>query len=285
MNRTLSSPQACILAAVLATALVLPGRPALASSVTHWSTAAGWSDPTLAGNVYKSGLLVKDQLEQAQQAVDAQRPRLAAARLRFALTHLSWVKDRNVVPYQDLMHNLKEARLALHDHDPLLTAGYFRSLRAEIDHIAQVMPGDPATASKAIDYLDHAEQAVRFTGRETADWQNPVNYERSDWKAADAALKALQDYLQNHTAYVPLDYIANQVSTALYALHGGPQPDWAMARAAIGEALTATMSRWVNDKALQDRWGAEKESADPLHPQRAAPLPAPRWSPGQRPHR
>lgn len=265
MSSTIRVTRKSVLAASLA-AILLSGA-AVAQAYGNRGMAPDWRDPVLTGTVYEAGQLVKDQLQQAQSALDAKIVPRATGHLRMTLNAID--KITGSIPYRSLMRNIREARLAIHDHDPLLTAGYLRSLRAALDRTAQTMPYVPRTPAKALGYLDRTEQALHFTDKETADWRNTPNYEQADWKQADAILKSLRDYIDDHTSYVPLDYIAGQVRSALSALDN-PEPDYRLADDAVGEALTVTIGSWVDDKVIQTEWHAEKETADRLHSQRAA---------------
>jgi hypothetical protein len=236
--------------------------------------AANWRDPMLAGTVYHAGLLVQNQLKRAQQAVDAKQPKQAVSRLRFTLSYIASISHS--IPYQAIMRDIKETRLAVHDHDPLLTAAYLRTLRRDIEQIALAMPDQPETPAKTLGFLDRAEHALHFSVENNASWKKLINEETADWQTAGAALKDLQAFIDEHTVYVPLDFIANQIETAISALQGA-QPDYPLARASVGEGLTATIGGWVDDKAMQTQWGVEHETADPLDPQRAATPPAPHW--------
>ena len=275
MHHTTHDLKKSLFAASLA-AMWVTGSTVAQAYGSAYAMPPDWRNPMLAGSVYQAGRLVTDQLQQAQLALAAKMLPWAVSRLRMALSIIS--ETTGSVPYRSLMHTIKEARLAIHDHDPLLTAGYFRTLRADIDRIAQAMPYAPQTSAKTLGYLDNAEKAVGFSDQETADWKIPENNERADWAQADATLKSLHDYIDDHTVYVPLDYIADQIRAGLAAL-GGHTPNYALAGQAVGEALTVTMGSWVDDKAVQTQWNAQKEAADKLSSQRAATPPSPHWAP------
>jgi hypothetical protein len=211
-------PVVAVLAAVLATGTVINTASASTSgpsATINISEYADWGDPGMAKIAVDSGRALIEHLRTAQSLLATGKTREARSAL-IASREFADAIERTM-PYLTVVEDMKDASNKVVEEDVTALKADLLPIYASIDEL-QVYA--PQVANRTRGMVQKAEK----------------NAYAGDKKAAARVLKEAADDIVQHTVYLPVAYVDEQVHGALYALDQ-KKPDQASARAAVSRAL------------------------------------------------
>ena len=211
-------PLVAVLAAILATGTVVNTASATTngtSETVNISEYTDWGDPGMAKIAVDSGRALIDHLRTAQSL-------LAIGKIKEARSALIASREfadaiERTMPYLTVVADMNDAGNKLVEEDVTTLQADLLPIYASLDEL-QVYA--PQVANRTRGMVQKAEK----------------NAYAGDKKAAARVLKEAADDIVQHTVYLPVAYVDEQVHGALYALDQR-KPDQDSAKAAVSRAL------------------------------------------------
>ena len=211
-------PAALALAAVLATAplaVTAQASPPSKSETINISEYTNWGDPAMAKIAVDSGRALIEHLSTASALLDSGKTGEARGAL-IASREFADAIER-IMPYLTVVSDMRDASNKLVEEDVATYTPDMLPIYASLDEL-QVYA--PKVASRNRDRVHRAEKYAASGNRA---------------RAAQQLSEAADDIVQ-HTVYLPVAYVDEQVRGALFALDQS-RPDIATAKAAVNKAL------------------------------------------------
>lgn len=209
-------------ATLLAVALLSGSASSLAAAAENTatdsitvSTYSDWGDPAMAKIAVDSGRALVDHLDSAKGLLATGRIRQA----RSALTTSREFADaiERTMPYLTVVEDMRNAGQQVTQEDVTGLRADLLPIYASLDELQLYAP---KVAERTRGMVQKAEK----------------NASAGDKPAATRLLTEAADDIAQHTVYLPVDYVDEQIHGALYAIDR-PKPDVAAARAAVERAL------------------------------------------------
>lgn len=218
MNRYAVKPLVAVLVAVLSTGTAV--SPALAATGPSNQTASvsndsAWSDPGMDAIAVHSGRALIRHLESARALLETGRTAEARSALLASRDFADAIE--RVMPYWTVVSEIRDAGKRVVEQDVTAFKADLVPIYASLDDL-QVFA--PQVANRTRGMVRKAEK----------------NAAAGDKKGAAQVLTETADDIVQHTVYLPVDYVDEQVHGALRALDGA-KPDVAVAKAAVDRAL------------------------------------------------
>ena len=217
-NRSAVKPVVAVLAAVLATATVVNTSSAATGGVSETIEITGssqWGDPGMAKIAVDSGRALIDHLRSARALLDTGK--LDEARSALIASREFADAINRTMPYLTVVQDMMDASNEVVQEDVAALSADLLPIYASLDEL-QVYTPHVVNLSRA---------SIHTAGKNAAS--------RHRQRAA-TGLKVTADDITQHTVYLPVTYVDEQVHGALYALDR-PQPDVVAAKAAVQRAL------------------------------------------------
>jgi hypothetical protein len=217
-NRYAVKPVVAVLAAALATGAVVGTASAAStgdSETINITEYSDWGDPGMAKIAVDSGRALIAHLSTAVALLDIGK----VAEARSALIASREFADaiERTMPYLTVVEDMRNASNKVVEEDVTTVPADLLPIYASLDEL-QVYA--PKVASRTRGMVQKAEKNAAAGNR----------------KDAAQMLKEAADDIVQHTVYLPVDYVDEQVHGALYALNQ-TKPDVAAAKAAVNRAL------------------------------------------------
>jgi hypothetical protein len=217
-NRYAVKPVVAVLAAVLATGVVVSTASAASrgdSETINISEYSDWGDPGMAKIAVDSGRALIAHLSTARALLDIGK----VAEARSALIASREFADaiERMMPYLSVVEDMMDVSNKVVEEDVTALSADLLPIYASLDEL-QVYA--PQVANRTRGMVQKAEKNAAAGNR----------------KDAAQVLKEAADDIVQHTVYLPVDYVDDQVRGALYALNQA-KPDVVAAKAAVKRAL------------------------------------------------
>jgi hypothetical protein len=217
-NRYAVKPVVAVLAAVLATGVVVSTASAASrgdSETINFSEYSDWGDPGMAKIAVDSGRALIAHLSTARALLDIGK----VAEARSALIASREFADaiERMMPYLSVVEDMMDVSNKVVEEDVTALSADLLPIYASLDEL-QVYA--PQVANRTRGMVQKAEKNAAAGNR----------------KDAAQVLKEAADDIVQHTVYLPVDYVDDQVRGALYALNQA-KPDVVAAKAAVKRAL------------------------------------------------
>ena len=217
-NRYAVKPVVAVLAAVLATGVVVSTASAASrgdSETINFSEYSDWGDPGMAKIAVDSGRALIAHLSTARALLDIGK----VAEARSALIASREFADaiERMMPYLSVVEDMMDVCNKVVEEDVTALSADLLPIYASLDEL-QVYA--PQVANRTRGMVQKAEKNAAAGNR----------------KDAAQVLKEAADDIVQHTVYLPVDYVDDQVRGALYALNQA-KPDVVAAKAAVKRAL------------------------------------------------
>ena len=217
-NRYAVKPVVAVLAAVLATGVVVSTASAASrgdSETINISEYSDWGDPGMAKIAVDSGRALIAHLSTARALLDIGK----VAEARSALIASREFADaiERMMPYLSVVEDMMDVCNKVVEEDVTALSADLLPIYASLDEL-QVYA--PQVADRTRGMVQKAEKNAAAGNR----------------KDAAQVLKEAADDIVQHTVYLPVDYVDDQVRGALYALNQA-KPDVVAAKAAVKRAL------------------------------------------------
>jgi hypothetical protein len=217
-NRYAVKPVVAVLAAVLATGIVVSTASAASrgdSETINISEYSDWGDPGMAKIAVDSGRALIAHLSTARALLDIGK----VAEARSALIASREFADaiERMMPYLSVVEDMMDVSNKVVEEDVTALSADLLPIYASLDEL-QVYA--PQVANRTRGMVQKAEKNAAAGNR----------------KDAAQVLKEAADDIVQHTVYLPVDYVDDQVRGALYALNQA-KPDVVAAKAAVKRAL------------------------------------------------
>ena len=217
-NRYAVKPVVAVLAAVLATGVVVSTASAASkgdSETINITEYSDWGDPGMAKIAVDSGRALIAHLSTARALLDIGK----VAEARSALIASREFADaiERMMPYLSVVEDMMDVSNKVVEEDVTALSADLLPIYASLDEL-QVYA--PQVANRTRGMVQKAEKNAAAGNR----------------KDAAQVLKEAADDIVQHTVYLPVDYVDDQVRGALYALNQA-KPDVVAAKAAVKRAL------------------------------------------------
>ena len=217
-NRYAVKPVVAVLAAVLATGVVVSTASAASrgdSETINFSEYSDWGDPGMAKIAVDSGRALIAHLSTARALLDIGR--IAEARSALIASREFADAIERMMPYLSVVEDMMDVSNKVVEEDVTALSADLLPIYASLDEL-QVYA--PQVANRTRGMVQKAEKNAAAGNR----------------KDAAQVLKEAADDIVQHTVYLPVDYVDDQVRGALYALNQA-KPDVVAAKAAVKRAL------------------------------------------------
>jgi hypothetical protein len=218
MKRYAVKPLVVVLAAVVstgtvaATASAAAGQSSETASVSHDSA---WSDPGMNAIAVHSGRALIRHLESARALLETGRNAQARSALLASREFADAIE--RIMPYWTVVSEIRDAGKRVVEQDTTAFKADLVPIYASLDDL-QVFA--PQVANRTRGRVRKAEKTAAA----------------GDRKGASQVLTETADDIVQHTVFLPVDYVDEQVHRALRALDGA-KPDVVAAKAAVDRAL------------------------------------------------
>jgi len=211
-------PLVAVLVAVLATGTVVNTASAAtkgASETISFSEYADWGDPGMAKIAVDSGRALIEHLRTADALLATGKIPEARSALLASREFADAIE--RTMPYLTVVEDMKDVGNKVVQEDVTALSADLLPIYASLDEL-QVYA--PQVANRTRGMVQKAEK----------------NAAAGDRKGAAKVLQEAADDIVQHSVYLPVDYVDEQVHGALYALDRKP-PDKSAAKAAVKRAL------------------------------------------------
>jgi hypothetical protein len=178
---------------------------------------AGWGDPAMAKIAIDSGRALVNHLYSAKALLEQKR--IPQARSALIASHEFAAAIARVMPYLSVVEDMLDAGDRVVQENQEVLSADLLPIYASLDELDVYAPD---VAHKTRGMLKQAEKDAAG----------------GDKQHAAQELKQAAAVISEHTVYLPVDYVNEQVRVALNAVQK-PKPDLAAAKAAVDRALTS----------------------------------------------
>jgi hypothetical protein len=217
-NRCAVKPAVAVLAAVLATGIVVSTAAAASKGASETISISGysdWGDPGMAKIAVDSGRALVEHLSTARALLATGK--IAEARSALVASREFADAIERTMPYLTVVEDMMDASNNVVAEDVTALSADLLPIYASLDELQMYAP---QVADRTRGMVQKAEK----------------NAAAGDSKGAAQVLKQAADDIVQHTVYLPVGYVDEQVHGALYALNQA-KPDVAVAKAAVNRAL------------------------------------------------
>jgi YfdX protein len=218
ITRFAVTPVVAVLASVLATgsvATLAATTNKVDTETVTISTYSDWGDPAMAKIAVDSGRALVDHLQSAQAL-------LATGKIREARSALVTSREfadaiQRTMPYLTVVEDMQDAGKKVVKEDVTAFSADLLPIYASLDELQLYAP---KVADRTRGMVQKAEK----------------NASAGDRQDAAQLLTDAADDISQHTIYLPVNYVDEQVHGAIYALNQ-TRPDVSAAKAAVSRAL------------------------------------------------